>query len=469
MDESIFITSKIRLLLNERVMGFLALISLFIALAPTVVATNERFSQAKVFLEWGILALFIVEYGVNFVLASSRRVFLLDPWRILDLFIISTGLLSLIPMANEHLRNIPALRLLKFIRMALFGVRMKFAMSLDNNKVSTVSSPSIQSFSAYSLVDKNICGYTELTWGNVVKRLKSSSNDWLFAVGLNSEQLTEVAEILQAPKSALGMLFKHSLYPRIERMDEYTAIFLWSPKVVKQSDDSVPTIERSPILLLGANNNIITLSGTESSLVDEITVDLMEVGIPAPPLMQATSALIRVLVAQYTDVIGTLEQTLLYLDKHQKQLGDKSFLDQTFRLRNEITNVRGNLKHLASVVHQLAEKPLAIKSFEVMPRPILTVLADDVDGLFDSADDLVTTLAALVELRINMSSFQMNKVMRLLAVITTITLIPTMVGGLMGMNLIDSPWDFTLYEVTFFVGVAMSCGIYIFASKGWFR
>lgn len=80
--------------------------------------------------------------------------FLLGPWRILDLFIICTGLLSLIPMANEHLRNIPALRLLKFIRMALFGVRMKFAMSLDNNKVSTVLLSSMQSFSTYSLVDK---------------------------------------------------------------------------------------------------------------------------------------------------------------------------------------------------------------------------------------------------------------------------------------------------------------------------
>jgi Mg2+ and Co2+ transporter CorA len=213
-------------------------------------------------------------------------------------------------------------------------------------------------------------------------------------------------------------------------------------KVVNEFNDSVPTIHRSPIILLRANNNIITLSGTESSLVDEITLDLTEVGTPVPPLIQAKSALIRVLVVQYTDVIGTLEQTLLYLDKHQKKLGDKSFLDQTFRLCNEITNVRGNLKHLASVVHQLTVEPLAIKSFEMMPRPILMVLADDVDGLFDSADDLVTTLAALVELRINISLFEMNKVMRLLAVITIIS---TMVGGLMGMSLIDSPWSFTLY------------------------
>jgi hypothetical protein len=29
-----------------------------------------------------------------------------------------------------------------------------------------------------------------------------------------------------------------------------------------------------------------------------------------------------------------------------------------------------------------------------MPRPILAVLADGVDGLFDSANDLLTTLVA---------------------------------------------------------------------------
>lgn len=67
-------------------------------------------------------------------------------------------------------------------------------------------------------------------------------------------------------------------------------------KVVNEFNDSVPTIQRSPILLLGANNNIITLSGTESSLVDEITLDLTEVGTPVPPLIQAKSALIRVFV-----------------------------------------------------------------------------------------------------------------------------------------------------------------------------
>jgi hypothetical protein len=38
------------------------------------------------------------------------------------------------------------------------------------------------------------------------------------------------------------------------------------------------------------------LSGTESSLVDEITLDLTEVGTPVPPLIQAKSALIRVFV-----------------------------------------------------------------------------------------------------------------------------------------------------------------------------
>jgi Mg2+ and Co2+ transporter CorA len=78
-------------------------------------------------------------------------------------------------------------------------------------------------------------------------------------------------------------------------------------------------------------------------------------------------------------------------------------------------------------------------------------------------------LQSLVDLRLNVSSFQMNRVMRLLALLTALALIPATIGGLLGMNLNDAPYYGTLPQIAFGVGVAMMLSLYIFAIKGWLK
>jgi Mg2+ and Co2+ transporter CorA len=67
------------------------------------------------------------------------------------------------------------------------------------------------------------------------------------------------------------------------------------------------------------------------------------------------------------------------------------------------------------------------------------------------------------------SSFQMNKVMRLLALLTTLALIPSVAGGLLGMNLAGSPWPVTLSQIAFGMAASMALSLYVFAIKGWLR
>jgi Mg2+ and Co2+ transporter CorA len=78
-------------------------------------------------------------------------------------------------------------------------------------------------------------------------------------------------------------------------------------------------------------------------------------------------------------------------------------------------------------------------------------------------------LQDVIQLHIDMKSFEMNKFLKLLAVIGFLGLIPSAVGGLLGMNLAENPWHITLSQVSFLVGMAMAAGLYIFAVKGWLR
>ena len=97
------------------------------------------------------------------------------------------------------------------------------------------------------------------------------------------------------------------------------------------------------------------------------------------------------------------------------------------------------------------------------------MLADDAGDLYESIEDLRDSLQALVDLRLNVSSFQMNRVMRLLALLTALALIPATAWGLLGMNLQDTPWPGTLSQVSFAVSAGMALSLYLFAIKGWLR
>ena len=59
--------------------------------------------------------------------------------------------------------------------------------------------------------------------------------------------------------------------------------------------------------------------------------------------------------------------------------------------------------------------------------------------------------------------------MRLLAAVTAIALIPTVIGGLLGMNLQSAPWSVTLPQVAFITIILMLGVLYAFMAKGWLR
>jgi len=121
------------------------------------------------------------------------------------------------------------------------------------------------------------------------------------------------------------------------------------------------------------------------------------------------------------------------------------------------------------MLRELSRGQLSIPGLDEANREIFGLLADDTGDLYESNEDLRESLQALVDLRLNVSSFQMNRVMRLLALLTALALIPTIAGGLLGMNLQDSPWAVSLAQVSFGVAAGMALSLYLFAIKGWLR
>ena len=99
-----------------------------------------------------------------------------------------------------------------------------------------------------------------------------------------------------------------------------------------------------------------------------------------------------------------------------------------------------------------------------------TVLLSSLDALHEKFVELKESLTSLLELHMNVTSFEMNKFMKLLAIVGFLGLIPSVAGGLLGMNVEGNPWSVTLGQVAFVIAMGMAiCAVHCSAIKGWLR
>ena len=102
-------------------------------------------------------------------------------------------------------------------------------------------------------------------------------------------------------------------------------------------------------------------------------------------------------------------------------------------------------------------------------EPFLDTLLGEIEETEQDFGGLKEELKSLMELHMNVTSFEMNKFMKLLAVVGFLGLIPSVAGGLLGMNVAGNPWSVTLGQVAFGIAMGMAISLYVFAIKGWLR
>jgi Mg2+ and Co2+ transporter CorA len=449
--------------LTDAVLGFFALLSFFSFIAPLVFTFNDMAQHTVDALEYGIILLFLLEYVSGFLLAKNKLRFLTDGRRVIDLLIITSALIAFIPLVPDVLRHSPVFRLIRVGRIALLGARSSLALNIDNNTVNTAENQGITKLKV-QLLGPSGKEFQVISWEQGLNRIRSGEPDWLFISGFDESRLTSITDALRVPVSAVQGLFQ-SVSPGFDTLEHFSTFFVRYPMPMLPGERLI----RTPILLVGTPENVVVLSREQTDLDEKVQLRLASIDTSTPKIVRATLALVSEIMSAYTHVATSIEVTLTQLEITQRQMGDEAFLAHTFLLRADILNARGSLKHLKSVIRDLSSGKIIIASASHSDRELFRYLADDANDLYDNIDDLRESLQSLVELRLNVSSFQMNRVMRLLALLTALALIPATIGGLLGMNITDAPWPATLSQVAFGVGVGMTLSLYVFAIKGWLR
>jgi Mg2+ and Co2+ transporter CorA len=446
--------SRLSAVLDEAVMGFLALAALGLGLTPFLFELPPGVVQAFEIAGWLVIGIFALEYAVHFAGSPNKNKFALDPWRMLDAFIIVAALLSLLPAVTDAARSSPALRILLLFRILLFGPRIGHGLrqpAAPAQRAAPAGRPQV------TLLRPGEAAPRKSDWSELLQWAAAPTSDWLHASNLSPERLAEIASAVGVPHVMVEAALHESSYPRIESGERWTALTVSFPGTSEAR-------HRDPVLLLVTENDVLSLA---SHPLDLQQPPAESGALPWGP--RCALHIVRLTLDRYEEAAGRLERTVRQLERVPASESPDSFFERSFRLKRVLSTAKGDLWRLRGLLEMLGDGRRALPGLGPDQRESLARLAEEADYLYEMVDAIRESLLSLIELHIQIAAHETNRFMRLLAIVSTLALIPAVAGGLLAMNIAGGPWAVTLGQVSFGVLVLMLGVLYIFMAKGWLR
>ena len=171
----------------------------------------------------------------------------------------------------------------------------------------------------------------------------------------------------------------------------------------------------------------------------------------------------------YRSVLSEIELEVLRISSTPRSKLPKDFLERVYQLDKEVSRLVSNLMHFKDTLSVIISKKVPLEGFDKSSEEAFQVLQEGAEYLNEMAHDLIENLRSIIDLYINQTSFEANKILKILAVITALSVVPSAVSGLLGTNMIDAPYGATLWQLSFIITVSMSFVAYTFIKLGWLK
>jgi magnesium transporter len=453
-------------LFSEDVMTALAFLIIPVVGLPLIFSFSPNMLAILELINYFIVAMFVVEYCVMLYLSDSRLKYIMNAWHLLDLLIIVLALLDLASIVSLAFgRASPALRLLRVFRVLTALGRTAKGHQLASPEIRATP---ILSRMLVKTLDKNGIKRCESN-GTTCDIPQVDGPAWIDIEDASFIDLDKISATIGIPRYVLESKISQEAFPRIDYFDGYTTIFIWDSRLVWDGDDYRDIrIVRNGFLIVCKDDRIVTICTGQSAIFD----DLVKEGLAADGEEFTVRALYSISKRKVQDgenIVRALERKTVRLEQLPVGKTPPSFLEDTFHLRKDVLTVAKNLWHLRQVLDSLRTRKIALAGMKDEHLHLFDILYDEVDYLYETANNITDSLSSLRELHINTLSYEMTRVMRVLAIITCLALVPSTVGGLLGENILGIPFQINLGEVALIVISLMILELYTFYKMGWLR
>ncbi len=462
----------VELVLTDGFMIFLALLMIPIVVLPMVFpdmpAEYSNFLEASDIV---IIFFFIIEYFLKLYFSASRWKHFINGWHLLDLAIIVLPFLEIIPAIGLTigLRS-PLLRLVRIARVMAVGGR-SVKRRIHEPSESVVPSEAHPTMKIQVVENDLSTVQKDITFEQMKAHWESPTQTWIDVSGISDGDLEKLSRIIGMPQMVLTSKLVEESYPRIDYLERQSVIFLLAGQVeVHHHGTHHLLITRNGLLIVCSGRNIMTISKQRSDAFDRILHRARsQFGSDQPLLVSILYSILDQIIGRYQKILVEVERELLRLENIDKKAMPRDFLETTFQLKKEVNRLVSSLLHLKEVLTVIMNRRVPIEGFDKSHEDLFDILADETVYLHETAQNSKDDLTSLIELHINTTSYETNKVMRVIAVITSLAIIPAFVTGLLGENLAGNPWSIHLWQVIAMTSSGMACVGYIFFKLGWLK
>jgi len=472
------IRSSIEAVFSEGLMIALSLLLIPVIIIPFLVHVPPDVELVLNTIDGAILAIFILEYLLKLALAEDRRQFFLNPWHILDLFIIAAPVAGILAGSYQTVTgSLRLLRLLRLTRTAALGTRAYSRQGsetdLDGKAAGTPMQgcrirtlyPAVPGAGAEWITrELRDLPNTELI---IPTGLPDGITKWYDFTSVQKADLQKIHQLTGVSVSLLEEALKERAFPWARSHRNYAAVYLKIRESRRNPDNPRQIIIAWRwILIVSKDHSLLTFSASALEAPDLIAREALSAHDSLTPA--------EITYRFFQDALSRIEETLRAIEDELEYTGSlpiseqpASFLPMTFRIKKESVRIHSWLLHTRDVLNSIVTRKVILHGMEDGSR--FSVLLDRASYLYDISDDITENVSSLTDYYFNSTSFQMGRVMKLIAVLSALTIIPTVVGSLLGSNLVGNPWPISLAQIIVVVGIAMLATAWVYYRLGWLK
>jgi len=459
----------------EQVMGTLALLLIPILVIPDVVELPEAIVSFLLILDVAIWIFFVLEYVCRLAVALDRWAYVTSPWNILDLVIIGVPAVTLIiGMGYGVAKYFRVLRVMQAAQVLFRGGRTVGKHLAEKPKIIQREPAAGMRIRALSIAAP-VAGMSSPlpVWQPVTVDNTTTSvglkGRWLDFSGLTQADIPTLSRITSIPSYTLEVKLRTHSYTRAEIHGPLATVFLKVPRLEREPDTgSTWQFSWDGVLLDYDKDGVMTFSQIVVPVLDRVIEAGAAEGIPlsGPNILYQ---IVRDELATIEDLILAAEEQLVHLEALPMNLLPSNFLAMMYTDQKVQSRIISGILHTKSALEEVCDHMEEIFGKDTAEEGRLRSLIDRCSLISDNAQHVSDSFAWMVDFYLNTTSFSMNRVMKILAVLTALTMVPAIVGGLLGMNLIGNPWAATLLQMVTLVGLVMILTAWVYFNLGWLK
>lgn len=462
---------------REQVMGGLALLLIPILVLLDFAELSEPIAAFLTIIDVAIWIFFILEYICRLAVAKDRYAYIITPWHIIDLIIVGVPAIALVSGIGygiaRYLRILRAMQAFQILYITGRRAHRHFEKKREHVDTSGPAGPmQVRSITVDSPGKEKTSAVPAPAWTPLAVD-KSTALDfqghWFDFSGYTNDDLPALSRLTRIPPYLLEVKLRERAYPRADVSGPITTIFLKLPRVRQdKTDPPIWEITWEGLLVAYGKDSVLTFSRSETDVPDRVIVDGTSQGIALNGL-GILYLVVNISLGTIEDLILTAEEQLIFLETQPMNRLPRNFLSMMYADQKELSRIISGLLHTKTALEEVSNSDHAIFSRDEEEEGRIRSLIDRCSLLSDNAQHVADSFAWMVDFYLNTTSFSMNRVMKLLAVLTALTMVPTLVGGLLGMNLIDNPWPATLLQMVSVVALLMLVTAWVYYNLGWLR